>query len=133
MDCSSGDLASKDLMYNILTLETNIVSITFLGSILRMNENTASRISASISCSLAAPALITAAKTYTENIFTIASAWKHEIVKITDTSSVQNKHSEEKVNVCVCTQECIRVREGGLYKGRSQRSLVAKNKNKIQY
>ena len=98
MDCSSGDLASKDLMYNILTLETNIVSITFLGSILRMNENTASRISASISCSLAAPALITAAKTYTENIFTIASAWKHEIVKITDTSSVQNKHSEEKVN-----------------------------------
>jgi len=51
---------------------------------------------------------------------------KHEIVKITDTSSVQNKHSEEKVNVCICTQECIRVREGGLYKGRSKSSLVSK-------
>jgi hypothetical protein len=69
MDCSSGDLASKDLIYKILTLETSIVSITFLGSILRMNEKTASRISASISCSLAAPALITAAKTCKQNIY----------------------------------------------------------------
>jgi hypothetical protein len=69
MDCSSGDLARKDLIYKILTLETSIVSITFLGSILRMNKKTASRISASISCSLAAPALITAAKTCKQNIY----------------------------------------------------------------
>lgn len=63
MDCNSGDLASKDLIYKILTRETSIVSITLVGSILRIKANTASLISASISCSLEAPALITAAKT----------------------------------------------------------------------
>ena len=40
-----------------------MVSITLFGSILRINEKTASLISASISCSLEAPALMTAAKT----------------------------------------------------------------------
>lgn len=50
-------------MYNILTRETSIVSITLLGSIFRMNENTESLISARISCSLEAPAFMTAAKT----------------------------------------------------------------------
>lgn len=40
-----------------------MVSITLLGSIFRIKEKTASLISASISCSLEAPALITAAKT----------------------------------------------------------------------
>lgn len=50
-------------MYNILTRETSIVSITLLGSIFRINEKTASLISARISCSLEAPAFITAAKT----------------------------------------------------------------------
>lgn len=63
MDCNSGDLASKDLIYNILTRDTSMVSITLFGSILRIKEKTASLISASISCSLEAPALITAAKT----------------------------------------------------------------------
>lgn len=63
MDWSSGDLASRDLIYKILTRETSMVSITLFGSILRIKENTASLISASISCSLEAPALITAAKT----------------------------------------------------------------------
>jgi hypothetical protein len=63
MDCSSGDLASKDLIYKILTRETSMVSITLCGSILRIKEKTASLISASISCSLEAPALITAART----------------------------------------------------------------------
>lgn len=67
MDCSSGDLASKDLIYNILTRETSMVSITLFGSSLRMNEKTASLISASISCSLDAPALITAARTCNMN------------------------------------------------------------------
>nr|GMD53489.1 hypothetical protein Iba_chr11cCG3130 [Ipomoea batatas] len=63
IDWSSGDLASKDLIYKILTRETSMVSITLFGSILRMKANTASRISASISCSLDAPALMTAART----------------------------------------------------------------------
>ena len=64
MDCSSGDLESKDLKYKILTRETRTVSITLFGSILRINEMTASLISESISCSLEAPAFMTAAKTY---------------------------------------------------------------------
>lgn len=63
MDCSSADLASRDLIYNIRTRDTSIVSITLFGSILRIKEKTASLISASISCSLEAPALITAART----------------------------------------------------------------------
>lgn len=63
MDWSSGDLARRDLIYKILTRETSIVSITLFGSILRIKEKTASLISASISCSLEAPAFITAAKT----------------------------------------------------------------------
>lgn len=40
-----------------------MVSITLFGSILRIKEKTASLISASISCSLEAPALMTAART----------------------------------------------------------------------
>lgn len=63
MDCNSGDLASKDRIYKILTRETSMVSITLLGSIFRIKENTASLISARISCSLEAPALMTAART----------------------------------------------------------------------
>jgi predicted nucleotidyltransferase len=50
-------------MYKILTRETSMVSITLFGSILRIKEKTASLISASISCSLEAPALMTAART----------------------------------------------------------------------
>lgn len=68
MDWSSGDLASNDLIYKILTRETSIVSITLFGSILRMKENTPSLISASISCSLDAPAFMTAAKTCKINL-----------------------------------------------------------------
>lgn len=64
IDCSSGDLESKDLKYKILTRETSTVSITLFGSILRINEMTESLISESMSCSLEAPALMTAAKTY---------------------------------------------------------------------
>lgn len=63
IDCSSGDLESKDLRYKIRTRETSTVSITLLGSIFRINGITASLISESISCSLEAPALITAART----------------------------------------------------------------------
>jgi len=63
IDCNSGDLASKDLIYRILTRETSMVSITRLGSIFLIKEKTESLISARISCSREAPALMTAART----------------------------------------------------------------------
>lgn len=67
-DCSSGALDRRERIYRIRTRETSMVSIAARFSILRMNANTAPWISASISCSRDAPALITAAKTYQSTI-----------------------------------------------------------------
>lgn len=55
-----------------------MVSITLLGSILRIKAKTASLISASISCSLEAPALMTAASTYHSKTSSNQDAEFHE-------------------------------------------------------